>query len=103
VAQTLEQVRGREPLPPSRLRPKVPRDLETVCLRCLRKEPERRYAAAAELADELGRFLRGEPVRARPVGGLERAWRWGRRNPSLAAALAAALLSLAGGVSSARG
>ena len=88
VVETLDQVRTQEPVPPSRWQASVPLDLETVCLKCLRKEPENRYASAAELADELGRFLRGEPVQARPVGRLERGWRWCKRYPALALAAA---------------
>jgi hypothetical protein len=88
VVETLDQVRTQEPVPPSRWQASVPLDLDTICLKCLRKEPENRYASAAELADELGRFLRGEPVQARPVGRLERGWRWCKRYPALAAAVA---------------
>jgi WD40 repeat protein/serine/threonine protein kinase len=78
-----------EPLPPSRLRPQLPRDLEIICLRCLEKEPEKRYQTAGELADDLDRFLAGEPIRARPVTPLERAWKWARRRPGMAALVAA--------------
>jgi serine/threonine protein kinase len=86
--ETLEQVRTREPIPPSRLRPRVPRDLETICLKCLEKEPHRRYAGADELAGDLRRFLAGEPIRARPTPGWERAVKWTRRKPAVAGLLA---------------
>jgi WD40 repeat protein len=101
VLETLDQVVGQEPVPPRRLRPGCPRDLETVCLRCLEKQPGRRYGSAAELAEDLRRFQAGEPVRARPVGAAERTWKWARRRPALAAAyallIAAVVLGLGGG------
>jgi WD40 repeat protein/tetratricopeptide (TPR) repeat protein/predicted Ser/Thr protein kinase len=94
---TVLQVLADEPVPPSRLVPKLPRDLETVCLKCLHKDPARRYASAESLADDLQAFLDGRPIAARPVGRLERAWRWCRRNPALATAAAAVALALLAG------
>jgi formylglycine-generating enzyme required for sulfatase activity len=83
-----------EPAPPSRVGGKVPADLETICLKCLSKEPAKRYASAEELANDLRRFQGGEPIRARPVGALERTWKWARRRPALAALLGVVLLAL---------
>jgi tetratricopeptide (TPR) repeat protein len=94
VLDLLEQVRTQEPVPPSSLRSKLPRDVETVCLKCLEKEPGRRYATAAALAEDLRRWLRGEPIRARPVSAPEHLWRWCRRNPRLADLSAAVVLLL---------
>jgi len=85
---TLEQVRTQEPLPPRQLRPKLPKDLETVCLKCLQKEPHKRYATAGELEDDLGRYLRGESVRARPTPAWERAVKSAKRRPTVATLLA---------------
>jgi serine/threonine protein kinase len=95
---TLLQVRGEELVPPRRLVPSLPRDLDTVCRKCLHKEPRRRYPSAAALADDLHRFQAGQRVQARPPGIWERGARWARRRPAVAALLgvsAAALLSLA--------
>jgi tetratricopeptide (TPR) repeat protein/tRNA A-37 threonylcarbamoyl transferase component Bud32 len=91
---TIKQVLDVEAVSPRLLNPGVPRDLETICLKCLQKEKTRRYASAQDLADELGRFLADEPIQSRPVGRLERTWRWCRRNPHLAGAVATAVICL---------
>jgi WD40 repeat protein len=93
---TLLQVRQARPVRPSALNPRVDADLETICLKCLEKEPQRRYGSAEALADDLMRWRRGEPVRARRAGPLERAWKWARRRPGQAvtAGLIAAVLLL---------
>lgn len=84
VIETLEMVRTREPVPPGQLAAKLPRDLETITLKCLQKDPTRRYLTAGELADDLRRFLDGRPILARPVSSAEKAWRWAKRNPWVA-------------------
>jgi tRNA A-37 threonylcarbamoyl transferase component Bud32 len=94
---TLVRVIADEPVPVRQLQPKTPRDLETICLKCLEKDPKKRYASAEELAEDLRRFGAGEPVAARPVGAVGRAVRWVRRRPAVAALLAAVLLLLAAG------
>jgi WD40 repeat protein/tetratricopeptide (TPR) repeat protein len=88
----LQQVLHDEPLPPSSWQPAVPHDLDTVCLKCLQKEPHKRYASAEALGDDLHRFLACEPIRARPVGALERAVKWARRRPAAAALFATLVL-----------
>jgi tetratricopeptide (TPR) repeat protein len=92
--ETTMQVLHQEPVPPRKLRPSVARDLETICLKCLRKEPPKRYASAGDLADDLRRFLEGRSVAARPVSPAARAWRWIWRNRRAAALTLAVLLAL---------
>lgn len=94
VVDTLKQVMEQEPVSPRILNPTVGRDLETICLKCLEKEPTRRYETARELADDLDRFLKYEPVAAQPIGRLERGWRWCRRHPAHAGMLAFACVAL---------
>jgi serine/threonine protein kinase len=94
----LLQVLNDEPRPPRQLNDKVPRDLETICLKAMSKTPSRRYATAQDLAEDLRRFLRGEPIQARPVGRIERLGRWCRRNPVAAGLLLAVSLSSAFGM-----
>jgi WD40 repeat protein len=89
---TVLQVIGDEPVPPRRLNASVPLDLETICLKCLEKEPGKRYAAAAALAEDLGRYLAGEPIVARPVTRSERAWKWVRRRPLIASLVASVVV-----------
>src|SRR5262249_54728689 len=81
VLETLDQVKRRDPVPPSRLQPKVPRDLETICLKCLEKAPGKRYASALDLAEDLRRYVDGEPIRARRAGWVECGVKYAKRRP----------------------
>src|ERR1700722_9629313 len=92
TAETEQQLLLLEPVPPRRLNAKVPRDLETICLKCLSKQPDRRYGAGAELARDLGRFLRDEPILARRTGPIERSRKWVHRHPAITVAAVACLL-----------
>jgi serine/threonine protein kinase/tetratricopeptide (TPR) repeat protein len=91
---TLMQVVAEEPVPPRRLQPKVPRDLETICLKCLEKNPGRRYSSAEALADDLKRWLGSEPILARRTGPVEQLAKWCRRNPAVATAVGAVTFHL---------
>jgi WD40 repeat protein/tRNA A-37 threonylcarbamoyl transferase component Bud32 len=103
VLETLDQVRTQEPVPLRRLQPRTPHDLNIVCLKCLQKEPHRRYAGAEELAEDLRRFRAGEEIHARATGALEKTWRWSRRNPALALLSAALVLVVLVGTGTALG
>jgi tetratricopeptide (TPR) repeat protein/tRNA A-37 threonylcarbamoyl transferase component Bud32 len=98
VLATMQMIREEEPLSPRRLQRAVPRDLETICLKCLHKQPARRYSGAQALAADLDRFLHGEPIRARPMTARERIWMWCRRRPAHAVLAAALLLAVCGGL-----
>jgi WD40 repeat protein len=95
---TVLQVLSEEPVPVRRLQPGVPKDLETICHKCLEKDPKKRYASAAALAEDLRRFGAGEPVAARPVGGVGRSVRWARRRPAMVALLALVAVAAAAGL-----
>src|SRR5204862_1486935 len=97
VVETLDMVRGQEPVAPHLVHARTPSDLETICLKCLRKEPEKRYASAEALAEDLRRWQSGEPIQARPVGRVERSVKWVKRNPVVAALLASVVLALVTG------
>lgn len=92
LLETLQQVKEVEPVSVRLLNPAVPLDLDTICLKCLQKAPAQRYASAEELAADLGHYLRGEPILARPVGEIERTWRWCRRNPFIASLIVVSVL-----------
>jgi tetratricopeptide (TPR) repeat protein len=93
--EALEQLRTRDPVPPRQFRPAVPRDLETICLKCLQRDPRKRYESAVALADDLARFQNGRPILARPAGPVERAVKWARRKPTVAALTGACVVSVA--------
>ena len=94
ILDTLDLIRTAEPVAPSQLLPRMPRDLETICLKALQKDAARRYPDVAAMAEDLRRFRAGEPIVARPISGPERAWRWCRRNPAVALLLGAVAASL---------
>jgi serine/threonine protein kinase/Flp pilus assembly protein TadD len=96
ATDTLLQVLHRDPVPPSRLRARTPRDLETICLKCLEKEPRARYATARDLAEDLERFVAGVPIRARRSAPWERAWKWARRRPAMATLVGVSALAVLG-------
>ena len=93
-ASVFDQIRHTEPVGPRQLRPEIPRELETICLKCLEKKPTRRFKTSQELAEELGRFLRGEPITSRPVSPIERSLRWLQRKPMAAALMGVSILAV---------
>ncbi len=99
--ETLLLVVGAEPVPPAHLNPKVPRNLETICLKCLHKDRRQRYATAGALAEDLRRFSSGEPIHARPAGPWERLEKWARRKPAFAALIGVSVLAVLAVVASA--
>lgn len=96
LQDTLVRIRDAEPVSLRRLNPALPPDLETICLRCLEKSPAARYPSARDLADDLGRWLRHEPIHARPVSVPERVWKWSRRNPRVTVLLLATVVAVLG-------
>jgi serine/threonine protein kinase len=96
ILETLDLVRNQEPVPPRRLQPGIARDLETICLKCLEKQPRKRYGTAEALATDLRCLREGKPITARPVGRVEVAWKWARRRPALAGLVAVSTLLVAG-------
>ncbi len=98
TAETFDQVRNQEPVPTRRLNARIPRDLDTICLQCLEKSPERRYRSAEALADDLSLWLADRPIKARRVSPLGHAWRWCRRHPAVAGLLVTLAMTLATGV-----
>ncbi|MDB6034907.1 MAG: repeat-containing protein [Verrucomicrobiales bacterium] len=94
IAEVMRQLHEQEPVPPRLLNPDIPRDLQTITLKCLEKSPGKRYGTAAELAEELERFLRDEPIQARPAGPAEKMWRWCRRKPVIAGLLVSLSIAL---------
>jgi predicted Ser/Thr protein kinase len=92
--QILQLISRQEPVPPRQWQPAIPRDIETICLKCLAKDSRRRYATASDLADDLARFLANQPIHARPVGPIGRGWRWCRRHPSIAALMGMATVAI---------
>ncbi|MEO2022024.1 MAG: hypothetical protein ABGX05_09350, partial [Pirellulaceae bacterium] len=97
--ETMRQVVERDPVAPRQLNSQVDMDLDTICLKCLEKDPLRRYQSAQELVDELNRFLEGQPIQARRISSLDRAVRWCRRNPVTTGLLCALVLTVVGGIS----
>ncbi len=95
---TIMQITHDDPLPPLRLQPRLPRDLDTIALKCLQRDPAKRYRSAGDLAEDLDRYLKGKPIHARPIGPLERAGKWVRRQPALAALLAVSVLAVLTGL-----